>query len=87
MAALISHFNFLSAVHANSVCIVSVSDAEGEDDSTALNVLLVGSGDLRHVLTTLASSPRPVKVIKLQTWKNFSFPIPKCLCNYCPIYF
>lgn len=32
------------------------------EDQSMLNILLVGSGDLRHVLTTLASTTRPIHV-------------------------
>ena len=42
----------------NVLCTLVSAD----DESSALNVLVVGGGDLRHILTTLASTPRPVKV-------------------------
>ena len=57
---------WLSVYQVVSVCDIAGRSAESasgaEDGTSTLNVLLVGSGDLRHVLTTMASTSRQIHV-------------------------
>ena len=65
------HYQVCTHCESSCLCIMYVCYviAQGGEDTggeatSPLNILLVGSGDLRHVLTTLASTTRPVHVRK-----------------------
>ena len=55
---------WLSVYQVVPVCDIAGRSAESasEAEDGTLNVLLVGSGDLRHVLTTMASTSRQIHV-------------------------